>query len=77
MIGQYSLYTLWAELRQFAVNYRERPFFLDWHLKEPSLFHCNFENVDAARYPSVRDEHHDPTFKRRVAEFRDKQDEDE
>jgi hypothetical protein len=71
LIGQYQLYTLWAELRQFAVNYRERPFFLDWYLKEPSLFHCNFENVDAARYPSVIDEHYREASKSRIAEGSD------
>jgi hypothetical protein len=58
LIGQYQLYDLWAEPREFARPFRERPFFLDWHLKEPHLFHCNFENVDAARYPSVRDENY-------------------
>jgi hypothetical protein len=58
LIGQYQMYYLWAELREFARPFRERPFFLDWHLKEPHQFHCNFENVDAARYPSVRDENY-------------------
>jgi hypothetical protein len=53
LIGQYHLYTIWAQLREFAVEHRERPFFLDWHLKEPRLFHCNFENVDTARYPKT------------------------
>jgi hypothetical protein len=58
LLGQYQLYAIWAELGQFAVTYRERPFFLDWHLgAESRLFHCNFEDVDASRYPSVRDKH--------------------
>ena len=58
-------------MQQFAANYRERPFFLDWYLDEPRMFHCNFENVDTGRYPSVRDEHFSEAFKIRVAEFRD------
>jgi hypothetical protein len=24
-------------------------FFMDWYLKEPRLFHCNYEGVDANR----------------------------
>ena len=55
LLGQYQLYEIWAELQKFVVPYRERPFFLNWHLAgEPYQFHCNFENVDAVRYPSVR-----------------------
>lgn len=63
LIGQYQLYAVWAELREFARPFRERPFFLDWYLKEAHLFHCNFENVDAARYPSVRDENYREALK--------------
>ena len=54
LLGQYQLYEIWAELQRVAEPYRERPFFLDWHLQgHPCQFHCNFENVDAVRYPSV------------------------
>lgn len=52
MMGQYFLYHIWHELREYAEDYRERPFFMDWHLKEVHLFHCNFENVDPERFPS-------------------------
>ena len=66
LVGQYQLYEIWAELQEFLVTYRERPFFLDWHLTgEPRMFHCNFENVDSARYPSVRE---DRLSKSRVVE---------
>ena len=72
LIGQYQVYTIWAELRHFAEEYRERPFFLDWHLEEPRLFHCNFENVDAKRYPSVRDPDFSQAHKTRVDKWRGK-----
>jgi hypothetical protein len=64
LIGQYQIYMLWVELQEFAKSYRERPFFLDWHLKEAHLFHCNFENVDPDRYPSVRDERYHEALRR-------------
>ena len=47
MLHQYFLYEIWTGLREHAKGYRERPFFMDWHLKEPRLFHCNYEGVDA------------------------------
>ena len=56
MLEQYLLYELWDGLRDLAEDFRERPFFLDWHLKEPSLFHGNFNGVDEDRFPSVRGE---------------------
>jgi hypothetical protein len=71
MLDQYSLYEIWAELREYAKEYRERPFFMDWHLKEPRLFHCNYEGVDASRLPSVRDDNYHEAFKARVREHRD------
>lgn len=72
MFGQYRLYEIWVRLRECATEYRERPFFMDWHLKEPRMFHCNFEGVDAGRFPSVRDEGYHEAFAAKVREYRDK-----
>jgi hypothetical protein len=55
LIGQYFLHGICEELKSCIDGYKERPFFMDWQLKERRLFHCNFENVDAVRFPSVRD----------------------
>jgi hypothetical protein len=55
LIGQYSLHGICEELKGCISSYKERPFFMDWHLKEERLIHCNFENVDSARFPSARD----------------------
>ena len=73
LLGQHRLYNIWAELQEYAVEYKERPFFLDWHLKEPRMFHCNFEGVDASRFPSVRDDSYHEAFKARVREYRGEQ----
>jgi hypothetical protein len=75
MLHQYLLYEIWSELREYAKEYRERPFFMDWHLKEPHLFHCNFEGIDASRFPSVRDENYGEAFTARVREYRNAQQE--
>lgn len=45
MLQQYLLYEIWAGLREYATEYAERPFFMDWHLNEPRLFHCNYKGV--------------------------------
>lgn len=55
LLGVFRVYELWELLSRFHEPYEERPFFLDWHLERPYLFHCNFENVDAERFPN-RDE---------------------
>ena len=60
MIGIYWLYNIWTTLYEYNVEYTERPFFLNWHLNEEYLFHCNFENVDRKRFPSMR-EHYEKT----------------
>lgn len=57
MLGVYWLYDIWTTLNKYNVEYTERPFFLNWHLKEESLFHCNFENIDRERFPSMREHH--------------------
>jgi hypothetical protein len=66
MLQQYFLYEIWGGLRGLAETYRERPFFLDWHLREPSLFHCNFDGVDEDRFPSVRSDKYKEIFSARV-----------
>jgi hypothetical protein len=70
MLHQYFLYEIWAGLREYAKEYTERPFFMNWHLKEPRLFHCNYEGVDASRFPSVRDDNFHQAFKAQVQEYR-------
>lgn len=55
MLGVYWIYDIWTTLNEYNVEYSERPFFLNWHLKEEYLFHCNFENVDRERFPSMRE----------------------
>jgi hypothetical protein len=70
MLEQYFLYEICDGLRNVAQEYRERPFFMD-HLKEPSLFHCNFERVDENRYPSVRSDRFREIFSKRVRAHRE------
>lgn len=55
LLGIYYLYYIWVGLSEVAEQYIEQPFFKDWYLKEERLFHCNFENVDASRFPSMRE----------------------
>lgn len=57
MLGVYWLYDIWTTLNEYNVKYTERPFFLNWPLKGEYLFHCNFENVDRERFPSMRERH--------------------
>ena len=56
MLGQYALYEIWTFLYDNCTEFAEKPLFLDWHLGERYLFHCNFENVDKARFPSMRED---------------------
>lgn len=55
MLGVYWLYEIWTTLNDYNVEYTERPFFMNWHLKEEYLFHCNFESVDRERFRSMRE----------------------
>lgn len=56
-LGQYRLYYAWEELSQLAEPYVEQPFFKDWPVGlEPYQFHCNFANVDTARFPNPDEE---------------------
>ncbi len=55
MLGAYDLYWQWADLSELADLYVEQPFFKDWPFEGGRLFHCNFDNVDAARFPSFQD----------------------
>lgn len=56
MMGVYWLYEIWTTLHKYNFDYSERPFFLDWHLMDQYLFHCNFENIDSERFPSMDQE---------------------
>jgi hypothetical protein len=76
MLEQYFLYELWDGLRNLAEDFRERPLFLDWYLKRPSLFHCNFNGVDEDRFPSVRGEKYREAFSARVRDWREREGED-
>ena len=66
MLEQYFLYEIFDGLRRLSTEYRERPFFMDWYLKEPSQFHCNFERVDEDRFPSVRSDKYPRILSARV-----------
>jgi hypothetical protein len=70
MLEQYFLYEIWAGLREYATEYAERPFFMDWYLNEPRLFHCNYKGVDASRFPSVRDDNYHQVLKAQVRNHR-------
>lgn len=56
MLNIYYLYDTWVGLAEIAEEYSEQPFFHDKPFKEGYLFHCNFENVDADRFPNLREE---------------------
>ena len=53
LLGIYRLYEIWAELCKLQNEYTEQPFFKDWHMDDGYMFHCNFENVDASRFPNT------------------------
>jgi hypothetical protein len=77
MLKQYFLYDIWDSLRKVAEEYRERPFFMDWYLKEPSLFHCNFEKVDEDRFPSVRSDKYPKIMSKRISAYKERHERDE
>jgi hypothetical protein len=56
LLNMYSLYSTWVKLSSLCDEYTEQPFFHDKPFNEGYLFHCNFENVDAERFPSWRDQ---------------------
>ncbi len=55
MLGVYWLYDFWNTLYEHNIEYAEKPFLLNWALKEGFQFHCNFENIDHKRFPSMRE----------------------
>jgi hypothetical protein len=55
LLGIYRVYTLWELMYRFNIDYREKPFFLDWHLDDRYQFHCNFEDVDSDSFPNAHD----------------------
>lgn len=55
LLDVFRLYELWELLSRYHEPFEERPLLLDFQLDEPYLFHCNFENVDSTRFPSMRD----------------------
>jgi hypothetical protein len=55
-LGIYRLYEIWARLRELQEEtFTEQPFFKDVPFNEGYLFHCNFENVDAVRFPNMKE----------------------
>jgi len=56
LLGIYRLYEIWVFLCEHREDYIEQPLLLDWHLKEPYLFHCNFEGVDNRNFPNMEEE---------------------
>jgi len=55
LLGVYWLHDIWTTLHEYNIVYSERPIFLDWHLKEEYLFHCNFVNIDQKRFPTFQE----------------------
>jgi hypothetical protein len=53
MRGVFDHYATLAELLPLISPYVEQPFFKDWPFAEGYLFHCNFESVDADRFPNM------------------------
>ncbi len=53
--GIYRFYETWARLKDLQENYIERPFFKDSNFDAGYFFHCNFENVDTARFPNMKE----------------------
>jgi hypothetical protein len=56
MLNVYYLYDTWAGLADVVEEFSEQSFFHDKPFKEGYLFHCNFEDVDADRFPNWREE---------------------
>lgn len=56
LLGIHRLYEIWAELRELQTEYIEQPASKDWCQKEGYTFHCNFENVNSARFPNLKEE---------------------
>lgn len=56
MLGVYHLYEIWSFLYKHKEEYIEQPFFMDWHMNERYMFHCNFEDVDIDRFPNLDEE---------------------
>ena len=55
LLHMYDLYETWAKLSEFSEAYTEQPFFHDKPFDKGYLFHCNFENVDAERFPNEKE----------------------
>ena len=55
LLGTYWLYDAWAVLHKHNFEYVERPFFFYWNMNDEYLFHCNFDNVDAVRFPTFHE----------------------
>lgn len=55
LLNIYYLYDTWAGLAGCVEEYSEQPFFHDKAFNEGYMFHCNFENVDATRFPNWRE----------------------
>jgi hypothetical protein len=53
LLGVYDMHYVLSDLCELAEDYTEQPFFKDWPMEEGYLFHCNFENVDETRFPTM------------------------
>lgn len=56
LLHVYYIYEKWVFLMEKAQNYTEKPFHLGWILREPYMFYCPFENVDANRFPNSKEQ---------------------
>ena len=55
LLGIYYLYDAWSYLNQHCEAFAEKPMHMGWKCSEPHLIHCNFENVDTDRFPTMQD----------------------
>lgn len=53
LLGVFRSYEQWDFLNDATEPFTEKPFFLDWTLKQEYLFHCNFEGVDETTFPNM------------------------
>ena len=56
LLGVYRLYDQLMRLEELTTEYVEQPFFKDWPFGEPYQFHCNFDGVDADRFPNPQED---------------------
>ena len=52
-LGQFRFHNIVTDLRELVFPHTEQPFFGDRKFREKFLLHCNFNGVDATRFPNT------------------------